>query len=523
MKRISAIAALGLFSFSVSAQQVTWSEHIAPIVFEKCTPCHRTGEVAPFPLTNYSEAQSWSGMMQYVTSIGYMPPWKADPDFQRYQKETFLTEAEKQLIEDWVTGGAVQGDPNLEPPFPVFPTGSQIGTPDLVLSFAESYMHEGNNQDEYRYFVLPTGLMEDKDLIALEVRPGNNSIVHHTLCWQDTTGEAAADDAATPEYGYEGGSAFAGLDFQLPGYVPGASPVIYTNGIAQKIHAGADIKMQMHYAPFASDEYDSTTVNLFFAEQPATRYMRSHVMLPFFGTLTNPPFIIPANETREFHGTWTLTEDVSLYGIGPHMHLLGTHWEVFAVKPDGDTLNMIRINDWDFNWQGGYQFKQLYPAPAGTVIHAYAGYDNTINNPYNPYNPPQTITWGEGTEDEMYYLPIQFLDYQEGDENVIFEDDLTGVDDLQIFHVEDELYPVAPNPTRGEVKIGFTLEKGGKVNLTLVGLNGQLVETITTGRFYLPGLHTMDIDLSGLSAGIYNLVFEKDGNRQVQQVSVTEN
>ncbi|MBK6564495.1 MAG: hypothetical protein IPG18_04730 [Saprospiraceae bacterium] len=52
----------------------------------------------------------------------------------------------------------------------------------------------------------------------------------------------------------------------------------------------------------------------------------------------------------------TIPFDVSLIGIFPHMHYLGKNWEVYIENPDGSKTNLIKINDWDFNWQGGYYF-----------------------------------------------------------------------------------------------------------------------------------------------------------------------
>ncbi|RZK64025.1 MAG: cytochrome c, partial [Pedobacter sp.] len=35
------------------SQKLTYYEHIAPIIKNKCTPCHRPGEAAPFALLTY--------------------------------------------------------------------------------------------------------------------------------------------------------------------------------------------------------------------------------------------------------------------------------------------------------------------------------------------------------------------------------------------------------------------------------------------------------------------------------------
>ena len=164
-----------------------------------------------------------------------MPPWQPDPDFRHFLGENFLTDDQITMISDWVDAGSPEGS-EAATPFPDFPEGSVLGEPDLILQFSESYLHKGNNQDEYRYFVLPTGLTEDKTLKAIELRPGNSQIVHHALFFEDLTGQAARNDARTPEYGFDGFGGFAGDDLesilsqkQYPGYVPGQKPVSYTH------------------------------------------------------------------------------------------------------------------------------------------------------------------------------------------------------------------------------------------------------------------------------------------------------
>src|SRR4051812_11115997 len=107
MRKVLLMAVLCWSANAVMAQTstVTYSEHIAPIIYNHCTTCHRPGEIGPFSLTNYSEVQSYAATIRQATTIKFMPPWKADPTYQRYQKENYLSAAEIQMISDWVANG----------------------------------------------------------------------------------------------------------------------------------------------------------------------------------------------------------------------------------------------------------------------------------------------------------------------------------------------------------------------------------------------------------------------------------
>ena len=56
--------------------------------------------------------------------------------------------------------------------------------------------------------------------------------------------------------------------------------------------------------------------------------------------------------------------------------------------------------------------------PGGSTIHAIATYDNTPNNSDNPNDPPEYVFWGDATTNEMFFLPILYVEYQDGDENI---------------------------------------------------------------------------------------------------------
>lgn len=504
-----------VFPFEMMSQ-VTFSKDIAPIIFNHCTSCHRPGEIGPMSLTNYEEVRNWASTIKYVTSQKIMPPWKADHTYARYLDENFLNDQQINAISAWVNEGSPLGDENEIPPLPIFPENSLLGKPDLVLNFASSYTHKGNGKDEYRYFVLPTGITQNKKIKAIELRPGNTKIVHHALFFADQSGKARQYDLNTPEYGF---SSDENPDFdvfevinreQYTGYVPGQKPRYYPEGLAQDLPANSDLVIQMHYAPWSVDEKDSSSVNIFFAKdnEVIDRKVNDYIMLPF-NLVTGPAsFVIQPNKVTTFEGTYTLPFDVSIMGIFPHMHYLGKKWEVYIENQDGTKTNLIKINDWDFNWQGGYYFDRYKIAKKGSKIRAFATYDNTTNNPFNPTNPPKKVTWGEGSKDEMYYLPLLYVPYRSGDENIIFDQQTVSTQDLVKEQIKINVFP---NPIIAQqqlpVHIEFDLKNGQALQLALYDRNGTLVKIIRDQEYFSQGSHIVHLETRQLLPGSYFVRF----------------
>jgi hypothetical protein len=416
--RIFAIAIFGLHPFFLSGQGVTFHADVAPIVFNHCTSCHRPGEIGPMPFTNYAEVAAYGEFIEYVTSIGYMPPWSPDETYSHFVGENVLTPSQLATLSDWVEAGKPEGDPADNPGLPDFPDGSQIGTPDHVLGMAESYTHAGDMTEQYQVFVIPSGFAEATSIRALEVLPGNHNVAHHAIIGLDISGTASILDAADPAPGYEsfGGFGFNAENSFFSAWVPGALPVQYPPGIGRVIPADADVLLQMHYGPSAIDESDQTEINVFLSNEPIEREVFTAIMGPQH---LDAPFLIPPNQVSSFHGTMPVSADVSLLSIAPHCHLIGSSWKVYATSPnDQDTIPLISIPSWDFNWQGYFTFPHLTKVPQGYTLHGEATYDNTAGNPFNPSDPPQWVYFGEETQDEMFFVFIDAVLYEDGDEQI---------------------------------------------------------------------------------------------------------
>lgn len=408
--RVAATQALGcaivLPSSGVSsAASVTYHRDVAPILQQRCQDCHRSGQVAPFSLLTYSEARAWATEIKTFTQNRQMPPWKPEPGHGDFAGERRLTSAELDTLAQWVDAGAPEGNPREAPAPRQFPDGWMLGTPDLVLQVAEPFHVEATGEDLFRAFVLPTNLDEDRQVVAVEVRPGNPRVVHHVLNFIDTTGQARRLDARDPASGYRAPAGGVGFlpSGELGGWAPGNFPRFSPPGTGRLLPKGSDLVIQVHYHRTGKPETDQTTIGLYFAREPVTRQVRTW---PLASLAIDIP---PGAARHEVRGGMRVPVDVQVISILPHMHLLGKEMKVTATLPDGTTRSLVWIKDWDYRWQDTYRYREPLLLPRGTRLELVAYYDNSSNNPRNPSNPPRRVTFGEETTDEMCFAFLEYL------------------------------------------------------------------------------------------------------------------
>lgn len=376
----------------------TFSNEVVRILQQHCQTCHRAGDIAPFPLMTYSDAKPRASLIRFMTETRQMPPWKAADGCGTFLESRRLSGAEIETLVKWVEAGAPEGDPARLPAPREFPAGWALGEPDLVLASAEAFTPPPHG-DTYRCFTIPTELVADRFVSAVDIRPGDRATVHHVLTFVDSTGASAALDEAEPGPGYTcfGGPGFTSTG-SLGGWAPGARPLELPENVAFALPSASRVVVQVHYHPHHGEpSADRTQVGLYFSDAPSPKEMR-------FVPLVNQTFTIPPNDPHyrvDAAFPIAVPFPLKLWLVAPHMHLLGKEMTVQMRRPDGTTECLIRIDDWDFNWQGTYHYATPIDVPAGTRLSLTAYYDNSSNNPRNPNDPPQPVSWGEATTDEM--------------------------------------------------------------------------------------------------------------------------
>jgi hypothetical protein len=411
MKTLLALSAIGLASVGAftaggdakpaKPKALTYAESVAGILNKNCVSCHRPGEVAPFSLIGYENAKRYAQTIAVATKDRIMPPWKAVPGHGDFINEKRLTDEEIATLEAWAKAGAPRGDIKKEPKTPQFTSGWDLGQPDLVLSPKTEINLAPEGADEYRNFVLDNTSNETRYVTAIDCKPGNRKIVHHLVVFIDGSGAAKKRDDADKD-GQEGYTTFGGPGFNpvgiLGAWAPGFNVRHTPAGTAFEIKPGQTLVMQVHYHRNGKVEKDRSQLGIYYAKAKPQKITR-------FGMFVDPTIrITPGEKNYTVKRSFKIPSEMTLYAMMPHMHLLGKEMKVSAETPDGKTIPLVYINDWDFNWQMQYEFKKPIVLPAGSKMTVEAVYDNSAGNPRNPHNPPKLVTFGEETTDEMFVL-----------------------------------------------------------------------------------------------------------------------
>jgi len=513
---------LALFSFTgtINGQtDYTWSDDIACLIYSHCANCHNSDGVAPFALESYDDVVAYKELILMEVTAGTMPPWPAKSPENHFIGDNSLTDDEINAIDEWIRNGTPTGDMNMAPDAPVFETDIQITDPDFIIELPEYTVPNLEDNDLYKCFVFPLDFDEDVFVKAIEVLPGNKKAVHHVLLYHETSNIPINLDNQDPEIGY---TCFGGIGSNnaklIGGWAPGGEAQFYPDEMGVKVPGKTNLVVQVHYPAYAHGEVDQTNIRLKLS-QVEQRSLAVEPVLNHFTSMLDGPLIIPANTVKTFNQLWTTPIKITLVGTAPHSHLICTSMESWAVTPSGETIDLVTIPNWDFDWQKFYGYNRPIVLEAGTKIYGRATYDNTINNHHNPNSPPQLVTLGEDTDEEMMVFFYTFTGYQPGDENLVFEDSFHAehIDgcsfELTDNHsvLEDGDVVLFPNPVGKEL----FLESDSKVNWV------QIYDVLGHKVIDIKAEEITRINTSNMTPGTYSVQL-KTGNVLRSKLIVVE-
>ena len=403
--------------------RLTFYRDIAPIVYTNCAPCHRPGESGPFSLLSYEDVKRHALQIADATKTRFMPPWLPEPGHGEFDEERRLSDEQINLIQTWVKQGAIAGSSAHAPAPPKFSSEWQLGPPDLIVRAAQPYQLPADAGEVFWNFIMPVPVSTVKWVKAIEVRPGTARVFHHANVILDRSRSSRRQETK-PGYG------FAGMDLSVEeetfdpdghflSWKPGSEPVVEPDGMAWRADPGMDLILNVHLRSTGKPETIAPEIGLYFTDKPRTKF-------PMLVQLEHDLAIdIPAGD-KDFlvSDDFLVPMDMKVLTVYPHAHYTGKLMEGYATLPDGTRQWIIRIPNWDLNWQGVFRLKQPLFLPKGTVVSMRYHYDNSAGNPRNPNRPPQRILFGNNAGNEMGHLWMQVLPIADGDQRAALQEAL---------------------------------------------------------------------------------------------------
>ncbi len=383
------------------------------------------GEPGHLPRANRTDVKKRAAQIVKVTGSRFMPPWLPEPGYGQFKEERRLTDAQIKLFADWVKQGTPAGTPGKSAAAPQPDAAWPMGQPDLVLRSARPYTVPADAGETFWNFIMPVPISSTRWVRAIEIRPGNPRVFHHANVILDRS-HAARRRESTP------GSGFPGMDvifeeesFEPDGHFlswkPGSSTVVEPDGMAWRADPGMDLILNVHVKPTGKEETVNPVIGVYFTDKPQNRFPML-IQLERDRALDIPPGETDFLVTDEYRAPM----DLNVLAVYPHAHYLAKMIEGYATLPDGSKKWLIRIPDWDLNWQGVFRYKSPVLIPKDSVVTMRIHYDNSASNVRNPNNPPKRVTGGTDAASEMGHLWLQVLPVAEGDHRAELQESVSA-------------------------------------------------------------------------------------------------
>jgi cytochrome c553 len=398
----------------------TFNTEVAPILYKNCINCHRPeGSGSAVSLLSYDTAKPWAAPIKRQVLARQMPPWPADAHrSMKFRNDARLSQQDIGTLVAWADAGAPKGGA-ADPPPPSSPRHwlhPQGLAPDAVIALPE-FTVPATGEIPYVARRVKVPLTEDKWIAAIQVRPGNEAVVHHMGITEIVLDEGISAEQAdafsilSQQLGIADGSLTtfraavadpinSNAYDMLAVYTPGSTFESFEGASAKLLKAGANyyINFNIHYTAIGTSTKDHSQLALWFRSKPAEHQLfRSPAATETIisngrellsddpgtkaeGTYAAIPPIPRYADNYELIGISAYTAPVTIYQLQPHAHMRGKDFTYAVVYPDGHEQTLLTVPKYDFHYQPAYELDAPLQLPAGSKLVVTAHYDNSRNN-----------------------------------------------------------------------------------------------------------------------------------------------
>ncbi len=325
-------------------KQITYSEHIAPILQKNCQTCHQQNGFAPFALLSYDDAKTHGAKIAEYTQARLMPPWKPVHGYGDFKNERRLTDTEIEMITTWVKTNTPAG-PAIHHT-PITSTSETwtwtLGEPDWVTEIPLDFKALPVGKRGSHLFALPTGFDKAMSVQAIDFQLENRKSVRGITAnfgKKMAVTPTASGGQATPNYTFDG---------ILTAWTPGVAPPALPAGVGHLLPKGAHLILNVLYQGTGHHERDTLQVGLYFSKTPETAQLHT-------ATLING-------------SSYRFKTDVHVFAAYPSMGISKQDMQIIAITPIGEHIPMLHIKASDTDWHDIYHYRKPLFLPAGSRL-----------------------------------------------------------------------------------------------------------------------------------------------------------
>lgn len=302
--------------------------------------------------------------------------------------------------------------------------------------------------DDYHCTLVNPHVQENSFIISSHFYP-NSVEVHHAILFLVPPAAVPAAEAAND--GGKGWTCFGeavlgnsladiGQTPWLSAWAPGHGEDVLPAGTGQPLPKGSLVVMQIHYNLLLGDK--PVRAKLVLHTVPASTPLRpmSLALMPappdipcpagvsgpmcnrsaslaYLGQRFGADAVSFVNTLEEICGrdpsdppagdstscTWPVTKAGTIVRVGAHMHLLGRTLQITLNPGTPEQKTVLDVTDYNFHYQRAYNLATPISVVPGDKLQVTCTYDPTLRQelPTLRNLPPQYVTWGDGSSDEM--------------------------------------------------------------------------------------------------------------------------
>ncbi len=394
------------YSFSFSQAQKGWT-----LIQQKCTPCHKNSSFAPFDFSSIEEVNNYSKTIVFCLNENIMPLWFATSKNRHYFNERVLSYADKREILQWFDQLEQKGVAAIKADLlPISAAVNNFPPPNHTISTTNWYKFQ--EQSDQVFLNFKKNEVPIKGFIkGATIRYSEEKIVHHGVVYGIDSTNKQVNLLESTSGDFKGNTVG---DVTLGVYAPGVNYALLPDGFAYEIGNIKGLLFETHLLGTQEEIKVEAHADLYYCKEEQPRLVQTINL----ANLEDKGPILP-NTVKTYHGKHLLKDSTSLLALMPHMHKIAVAFNSYAVTPTNDTLELLNLAKWSFEWQTIYRLNSMLVLPPNTVVHFQATFDNTETNLQNPSNPPQIVWVNQGwsIKNEMLIFGLQYVSYQKGDEN----------------------------------------------------------------------------------------------------------